>query len=215
MKCPVRLYRRARQHATTPWIIFSLFTCSSHQQQSISKPQLPMYVSSVYCCCVKFPFCFWHVDVLLPKNYLTFIRCAGGKIGYSLIGGFPGEYLVANTIKWLPSQFLLCLADMFFDRSGPDITESSHVSTAQPQKAPADHSSRQGGVGHRGRSYQRAAECEGQKSWCIQAHHTVTRHSSAQGPSEQAAFTLNRLLMNSPTQDLSSKKYTRRKTFMS
>lgn len=92
--------------------------------------------------------------------------------------------------------------------SGPDITGSSHVSVAQPQKAPADHSSRQGGMGHRGRSYQRAAECEGQKSWCIQAHHTVTRHSSAQGPSEQAALTLNRLLMKSPDQALSSKKYT-------
>lgn len=104
-----------------------------------------------------------------------------------------------------------CLTYIFFFfsmGSGPDITGSSHVSAAQPQKAPADHSSRQGGVGHRGRSYQRAAECEGQKSWCIQAHHTVTRHSSAQGPSEQAALTLNRLLMKSPAQALSSKKYT-------
>lgn len=124
--------------------------------------------------------------------------------------GVPSE----NTIKWFPSQFLLLwLLACFFDGSGPDITGSSHVSLAQPQKAPADHSSRQGGVGHRGRSYQRAAECEGQKSWCIQAHHTVTRHSSAQGPSEQAALTLNRLLMNSPAQGLSSKKHTCRKTF--
>ncbi len=56
-------------------------------------------------------------------------------------------------------------------------------------KRPRQIRSRQGEVGHRGRSYQRAAECEGQKSWCIQAHHTVTRHSSAQGPSEQAALT--------------------------
>jgi len=42
--------------------------------------------------------------------------------------------------------------------------------------------------GHRGRSYQSAAECEGQKSRCIHARRTVTRHSSAQGPSERAAL---------------------------
>lgn len=122
---------------------------------------------------------------------------------YSFSMGLRSE----NTIKWFPSQFLLLwLLTCFFDGSRPDITGSSRVSAAHPQKAPADHSSRRGGVGYRGRSYQRAAECEGQKSWCIQAHHTVTRHSSAQGPSEQAALTLNRLLMSSPAQGLSSKR---------
>lgn len=98
---------------------------------------------------------------------------------------------VKNNIEWFPFPFpppLTAEMFFFFDGSAPDITGSSRVSLAQPQKAPADHSSRQGGVGHsRGRSYQGAAECEGQKSWCIQAHHTVTRHSSAQGPSEQAS----------------------------
>lgn len=138
-----------------------------------------------------------------------FIRYAGVQICSDLIRVFPGEYQVEITIKWFPSLFLLLLLLLtcFSDGSGPDITGSSHVSVAQPQKAPADHSSRQGGVGHRGRSYQRAAECEGQKSWCIQAHHTVTRHSSAQGPSEQATLTLNRLLMSRPAQRLSSKTY--------
>lgn len=90
----------------------------------------------------------------------------------------------------------ICLLFFFFERSVSDITGSSLVSVAQPQKT---NSSRQGGVGHRGRSYHRAAECEGQKSWGIQAHRTVTRHSSAQGSSEQAAFTLNR---HSPAQGL-------------
>lgn len=68
---------------------------------------------------------------------------------------FSGEY----PMKILLSGFLLSSSSsdcwhvfflFFFDGSGPDITESSHVSLAQPQKAPADHSSRQGGVGHRG-----------------------------------------------------------------
>lgn len=126
--------------------------------------------------------------------------------------GVPSEY----TIKWFHSQFLLLwLLTCFFDGPGLDITGSGHVSLAQPQKALADHSSRQGGVGHRrGRSYQRAAECEGQKSWCIQACHTVTRHSSAQCPSEQPTLTLNRLLMNSPALVLDSKKCTFRITCM-
>lgn len=99
---------------------------------------------------------------------------------------------------------------MFFDGSGLDITGSSYFSAAQLQKAPADHCSRQGVVGHRGRSYQEAAECEGQKSWCIQAHRTVTRHSSAQVPSEQAALTLNWLLKKSAGEGLSSITYTRK-----
>lgn len=39
---------------------------------------------------------------------------------------------------------------LFFDEFGPDLTESSRFSAAQLQKAPADHCSRQGVVGHRG-----------------------------------------------------------------
>lgn len=112
--------------------------------------------------------------------------------------GEPAE----NTIKCFPSPFLLLRLLTFFfllfDGSGPDITGNSRVSLAQPEKAPADRRSRRGGVGHsRGRSYQGAAECEGQKSRCIQARRTVTRHSSAQGPSEPPALASHRLLFNS------------------
>lgn len=107
-----------------------------------------------------------------------------------------------DPLKILLSGFLLrsCSSDCwhFSDGSSPDITGNSRVSLAQPEEAPADRCSRQGGVGHsRGRSYQGAAECEGQKSRCIQARRTVTRHSSAQGPSEQPALASHRLLFNS------------------
>lgn len=107
--------------------------------------------------------------------------------------GEPAE----NTIKRFPPPPLLPFF-FFLDGSSPGITGNSRVSLAQPEKAPADRRSRQGGVGHsRGRSYQGAAECEGQKSRCIQARRTVTRHSSAQGPSEQPALASHRLLFNS------------------
>ncbi|KAJ8012188.1 hypothetical protein DPEC_G00066080 [Dallia pectoralis] len=49
---------------------------------------------------------------------------------------------------------------------------------------------RRKGEEEEGRSYQSAAECEGQKSRCIEAQHTVTRHSPAQGPLEQSSYSL-------------------------
>lgn len=128
----------------------------------------------------------------------------------SLSRGAP----TARTIKCFLSEFLLLWLLKCFLMGLVQTLQGAAVSqwpSLKKKRAPADHSSRQGGEGHRGRSYQGAAECEGQKSWCIQAHRTVTRHSSAQGPSEQAALTLNRLLMKSPAQGLSSKKHTRRK----
>lgn len=137
----------------------------------------------------------WLYHLCWRRNMLNLIRCFPGALWRKLLSGFP--LCSSYSDGW----------HVFLTGLVPDITGSSHVSVAQPQKAPADHSSRQGGVGHRGRSYQSAAECEGQKSWGIQAHHTVTRHSSAQGPSEQATLTLNRLLLNSPAQRLSFKKY--------
>lgn len=184
--------------------------------------QLPAHVlhfiHKSHTLCVQYAIFVWnYIYLLFTATKFRLIRNAEDKIFLELIGCFFFFRVVhKNTIKWSPFQFLLLwLLTCFFDGFHPDITGSSHVSLAQPQKAPADHSSRQGGVGHsRGRSYQRAAECEGQKSWCIQAHHTVTRHSSAQGPSEQPTLALNRLLMNRPDQGLYSKKYTCRKAFI-
>lgn len=148
--------------------------------------------------CVKVLFSQFHQIIIIHPTLSDMLEEKCAKILFQGVAS-------ANTIKWLPSQFLLLwLLTCFFFLIGLVQTLQGAAMSQQPslKKAPADHSSRQGGVGHRGRSYHRAAECEGQKSWCIQAHHTVTRHSSAQGPSEQAAFTLNRLLMSSPAQGL-------------
>lgn len=208
MKCPVQYYCRARWHATIAWTT-STFSLPFYLNSRTSLiPRQPRLAVASHCFCEKFLFCFcW-----LIWSKCKFTRRAGGKIhsdlDWKLSRRVPNKILSGGFLLSFSSSDCLTCFFCFFSPmgSGPDITGSSHVSAAQPQKAPADHSSRQGGVGHRGRSYQRAAECEGQKSWCIQAHHTVTRHSSAQGPSEQAALTLNRLLMKSPAQDLTSKK---------
>lgn len=118
-----------------------------------------------------------------------------GVIFAQTFRGVPAE----NTIKWFPFFVPSPLtADIFLMGLVQTLLGRAASLWPQPEQAPADRCSRQGGVGHsRGRSYQGATECEGQKSRCIQARCTVTRHSSAQGPSEQPALASHRLLFNS------------------